>query len=140
MVRVLDRGSRGGADPPDCGVVAGGERVKLVVIESPFRGASEADRAVNVRYARAAMADCLNRGEAPLASHLLYPLVLCEDIPRERALGIAAGLAWARRAGLAVFYIDRGWSDGMKAAREFYEREGIAMEYRSIAGWPGGLG
>lgn len=111
--------------------------MRLVVIESPFRGASEADREINVRYARAAMADCINRGEAPLASHLLYPRILDEDVPRERALGIAAGLEWARRADLAVFYVDRGWSEGMKAAREFYDRNRIPMEYRSIAGWAG---
>lgn len=43
--------------------------MKLVVIESPYAGDVER----NLRYVRAAMRDCLLRGEAPFASHALYP-------------------------------------------------------------------
>lgn len=43
--------------------------MKLVVVESPYAGDVER----NLRYLRAAMADCLARGEAPFASHGLYP-------------------------------------------------------------------
>lgn len=39
-----------------------------VVVESPFAG----DIQKNIEYARKCMADCLKRGEAPFASHLLY--------------------------------------------------------------------
>ena len=42
------------------------ESMKLVVVESPYAG----DVETNVRYARAAIRDCLMRGEAPFASHL----------------------------------------------------------------------
>ena len=53
--------------------------MERVIIESPFAG--DVDR--NLRYARAAMRDCLLRGESPYASHLLYtqPGVLNDDIP-----------------------------------------------------------
>ena len=56
--------------------------MQRVIIESPYAGDVER----NVRYARAAMADCLKRGEAPFASHLLYTQegVLDDDIPGER--------------------------------------------------------
>lgn len=86
----------------------------LVILESPFAG----DVTANLAYARAAMRDSLLRGEAPIASHLLYtqPGVLDDNLPHERELGIAAGLAVADRA---VFYVDRGWSGGMLAARVF---------------------
>ena len=102
----------------------------LVILESPFAGDVEA----NVAYARAAMADCLRRGEAPIASHLLYtqPGVLDDDVPAERALGIEAGLAWGRVADAAVFYIDRGWSKGMLAALERHRSEGRPVEERSL--------
>ena len=65
--------------------------MRLVIVESPYAG----DVEENVRYARACLADCLARGEAPFASHLLYtqPGVLDDDVPGERALGIAAGFA-----------------------------------------------
>lgn len=43
--------------------------MRLVVVESPYAG----DVKRNEEYARRAMADCLARGEAPFASHLLWP-------------------------------------------------------------------
>lgn len=104
--------------------------MKLVIIESPYAGEIE----VNVAYARACMRDSLERGEAPIASHLLYtqPGVLLDEVPQERQWGIDAGLAWRRVAELAVFYTDRGWSKGMLAAKELYDREGFPYEVRSL--------
>lgn len=105
--------------------------MRLVIVESPYAGDVDA----NVAYARAAVRDSLNRGEAPLASHLLYtqPGILSDDVPEERQWGIDAGLAWRRVAESAAFYVDHGWSAGMLAARDLYERDGLAFEERSIA-------
>lgn len=86
----------------------------------------------NIEYARACLLDSVRRGEAPIASHLLYPQILDDGIPDERATGIECGLAWRAVAHLAVFYTDRGWSRGMLAAREVYEREGRTFVERSI--------
>lgn len=105
--------------------------MKLVIIESPYAGDVEA----NVAYARAATADSIREhGEAPIASHLLYtqPGVLDDSLPQERALGIAAGLAWRAVAQAAVFYVDRGWSKGMLAAKELYDTEDFPYSIRSI--------
>lgn len=104
--------------------------MKLVIMESPFAGAVQQ----NVHYARLCLRDCLLRGEAPIASHLLYTQenVLDDLIPSERALGIGAGLAWRAVAESAVFYVDRGWSSGMTAARELYDREGFPYEIREL--------
>lgn len=104
--------------------------MKLVIIESPYAGEVDA----NVAYARRALADSLRRGEAPIASHLLYTQagVLDDDKPEERALGIEAGLQWAARGDLTVFYVDRGWSRGMLAARDRCEVEGRPYEERLI--------
>ena len=106
--------------------------MKLVIIESPYAGEVEA----NVEYARRAMHDSLHRGEAPIASHLLYtqPGILDDLIPEERKLGIEAGLAWRRVAELRVFYGDRGWSTGMIAARDLYRTEKLPYEVRSLDG------
>lgn len=106
--------------------------MKLVIIESPYAGEVEA----NVAYARACMRDSLNRGEAPIASHLLYtqPGILRDDVPEEREWGINAGLAWRKVAQLTAFYIDRGWSNGMSAARWLYQDEGFPFEERSLGG------
>ena len=101
-----------------------------VVIESPFAGEVEE----NVKYARACMADSLKRGEAPIASHLLYTQkgILDDDIPEERELGIESGLLWAREADLAVFYIDRGFTAGMTQALHLYQDIGTKIEIRTL--------
>lgn len=105
--------------------------MKLVIIESPYAGNVES----NLTYARAAMRDSLDRGEAPFASHLLYtqPGILNDDNAEERLWGINAGFEWAAVADAAAFYVDRGWSKGMLEARAFYEREGFPFEERCLA-------
>jgi hypothetical protein len=107
--------------------------MRLVIVESPYAG--EIER--NIAYARAALADCLRRGEAPIASHLLYtqPGVLDDAVPEERALGIEAGLQWGRAADAAVFYIDIGWSPGMEAALARHKAEGRPWELRHVDDW-----
>lgn len=71
----------------------------------------------NARYLAAALRDCVLRGESPYASHglLTLPGVLRDDVPEERARGIAAGFAWREAAHASVFYVDLGWSSGMRA-------------------------
>lgn len=88
-------------------------------------------------YARAAMRDCLLRGEAPYASHLLYTQdgVLDDDTPDERALGIEAGLCWGAAASKTVVYIDLGISDGMAEGIQRAKREGRPIEQRTLPGW-----
>lgn len=107
----------------------------LVLIESPYAG----DIEQNLAYLRAAMRDCLLRGEAPFASHALYmqPGVLDDTLPYERTLGIHAGLEWGRLASKTVVYIDLGISRGMKYGIERAEQEGRPVERRSLPAWAG---
>ena len=49
---------------------------EFVIIESPFKGNTPAEEAENIAYAKEVMRDSLYRGEAPFASHLLYPQML----------------------------------------------------------------
>lgn len=102
----------------------------LVVVESPYAG--DIDR--NTRYARRAVRDSLERGEAPIASHLLYtqPGILKDNVLRERQWGIEAGLEWAEMATKHAFYVDYGISNGMNAALERCRRRGQEYEFRRI--------
>lgn len=102
--------------------------MKLVLLESPYAG----DRGRNVRYALRALRHSLDLDEAPIASHLLYTQVLDDSVREERALGMRAGLEWRRAAEGAVFYIDYGWSPGMRAAQRQYLFEGFPHELRQI--------
>ena len=104
--------------------------MKLVILESPYAG----DVQANIDYARRAVADSLSRGEAPIASHLLYtqPGILDDDDSQERELGISAGLAWGRVADASVFYIDRGVSRGMEEGMRRAREENRHVEVRRI--------
>lgn len=104
--------------------------MKRVVIESPYAG----DVQRNAMYAIAAVKDSLSRGEAPIASHLLFAEngIVDESDPNGRRLGIGAGLAWVPVADLMAFYIDYGESEGMREARLLAEELGIPTEFRKI--------
>ena len=84
--------------------------------------------------ARACVRDALTRGEAPFASHLLYtqPGILHDEVPAERAHGIAAALAWYRAADAAVVYTDRGISRGMEFGIAAAKAAGKPVEFRTL--------
>lgn len=117
--------------PMTTGVIQPASRgPRLVIIESPYAGNVE----TNLDYARQALHDSLIHGEAPLASHLLYTQVLNDKDEVERAAGIAAGLAWVRKADLHAFYTDRGWSKGMLIALTYSLTSGWKFEFRALHG------
>lgn len=101
----------------------------IVCIESPFKPAESEVKEYEGRYSRAellrqnlvyarlALLNSLLRGEAPLASHLLYTQVWSEK-PELRAGGIMAGIEVHHVCGLVALYTDLGVSTGMKAAED----------------------
>ena len=103
---------------------------RLVILESPYGG----NIADNVEYARKCVRDCLCRGEAPIASHLLYTQrgILKDDIIEERRLGINAGLAWLKVADASVVYVDLGVSAGMLEGIFMAQSRGVPIEFRRI--------
>lgn len=81
-----------------------------VIIESPFAGAF-----ANVKYSRECLRDCLDRGESPFASHLLFTQkgVLDDTIPDQRRRGIAAANEWLEVVDYIAVYMDLGVTRGM---------------------------
>jgi len=89
--------------------------MKIVIVESPLAG----DFKRNRRYALWCAYHCRARGEASYASHLYFTQFLDDKNPDDRIFGIEAGAAVALRAGdLFAFYLDLGWSPGMRAQNE----------------------
>lgn len=91
------------------------------------------DREENLVYARECVLDCLERGEAPVATHILYA-----NVPR-RSHGRAAAearLAWHDIADAVVFYIDRGWAPDMMHSYEYATALGRVVEIRSLGTAP----
>jgi hypothetical protein len=105
-------------------------KTRLVILESPYAGHIEA----NVAYARLCVRDSLGRGEAPIASHLLYTQdsILDDNNPEERQWGIDAGLAWRIKADATVVYVDRGISQGMIYGILKAQEDGNKVEYRKL--------
>jgi hypothetical protein len=111
--------------------------MRRVILESPYNGDTDG----NVTYARACVRDSLLRGEAPIASNLLYtqPVVLRDGVPSEREQGISASLAWGPVAEATVVYLDRGISPGMKLGIADAEGTGRLVEFRLLNGMPENL-
>src|SRR5262245_38945701 len=109
--------------------------MRRVVVESPFRGRTDAEALLNKEYLRQAMRDSFSRGEAPFASHRLYTDCLYDNIGYERQLGIEAGLVWGALADLTAVYEDLGISEGMQRGIDRAAREGRPIEHRSLFGW-----
>lgn len=108
--------------------------MRRVILESPYAGFSEGDIAVNVEYGRRCVRDALLRGDAPIASHLLYtqPGILRDDVPDERRHGINAGLVWLSVAEASVVYVDRGITPGMLQGIKRARALGRDVEFRSL--------
>lgn len=110
----------------------------LVMVESPFAPRPRPDESRadalerNLKYARQCLSDSLRRGEAPFASHLLYPQVLDDEHPDEREKGIKCGYAWLEEADLVAFYVDLGWSTGMLRAFKVARIYSKKTEIRSL--------
>ncbi len=110
------------------------DHLMLVLVESPLASSTIEGLIKNKKFARACLRDCLSRGEAPYASHLLYAQegILNDDIAEERALGIHAGLIWGKNAKKTVVYTDLGISSGMERGIQRAIKEGREIEYRTL--------
>ncbi len=108
--------------------------MRRVILESPFAADTKQGIRENMDYARRCIADSLSRGEAPIASHMLYtqPGVLNDDIPEERQKGIDAGLSWIEVADGSVVYCDRGISKGMWYGAKAATDADKPVEYRFL--------
>lgn len=115
----------------------------IVVIESPYRGATRQELARNIRYVRAALRDCLLRGEAPVASHALYSQqgVLSDRSNIERELGMSAGWRFLAAADRVAVYQDLGISPGMERGIQKALAMGLSVDWRNLPGfdWKGAV-
>jgi hypothetical protein len=111
-----------------------------IMIESPFAGKSATAVSLNQLYGRAALRDSLMRGEAPMASHMLYSqtFVLDDGIADERELGMLAGFSWLPLVERVAVYIDRGISQGMEEGIRRATVLGVPVEERSLPEWARG--
>jgi hypothetical protein len=109
-------------------------RRRPVLIETPY-----SDKGTEaIRYLACCLLDSIDRGEAPLASHALYPLALPEHVPGGREVGLACRDALAALTRYVVAYLDLGVTEGMcrSYCHETRMLRGRAKETWESGQWP----
>lgn len=111
------------------------EENRLCYICSPYRGDVER----NVEYAKELTRLALDAGYAPITPHLYLTRVLDESDPRQREIGMAAGLSMLKQCRYILIGSRYGISEGMlreiRAAIECglfelaREKNGLAVVY-----------
>ena len=97
----------------------------LTYIISPHAGDIESNVAYPIRCCRMA----IEQGCTPIAAHLLYPQILNDQDPGERALGMVLGIKILRHCA-DVWVCGSKISDGME--REFREAERLGIPIRYV--------
>lgn len=108
--------------------------MRTVVIESPWRAATEERAELHRRYLKACIDDCARLKESPYASHWMLGQTLDDMDERQREQGIVAGFMWARHADARIFFLDLGMSDGMHRALLHAAELRQVVEYRYLRG------
>ncbi len=110
---------------------------KVVLIETPYSGDIEG----NIAFCRKCMLDSWKKKEIPIATHLLWTNFHGDFVADDDKDNTVMGREWALQCGdmlrhkktdLVVFYIDKGWSSGMKHAMEQCLRRNIPREIRYL--------
>lgn len=104
-----------------------------VFIATPYRATDAATLLRNRKYALSCLLDSTERGEAPFASHLLYPQVLSDADPDLRDYGIRCGICFLEVCHVLAVYEDYGISEGMGLEIQAAQRAGIPIVFRSLA-------
>lgn len=110
---------------------------KPVIIDSSFKATDTSTNEEHRAYLERAIKDCILRLETPYASHKMLVDALDDNDPGQRRICMNAGLAMSsflvRTAGAKpVFYVDYGWTEGMRRAQVLYERLGVKCDLRTI--------
>lgn len=100
--------------------------MKKVYICSPYRAKSTAEINRNMEYAQALTKQALEVGLAPITPHLYMTQCLKEGKPKERATGLAAGLALLECCDYVIAGTRYGTSEGM--IREIKRADELGIE------------
>lgn len=106
------------------------KNLKRVYVISKFAGQKKKNAKAAVSYCRFV----ISQGKMPIASHLLYPQILDDENPEERALGMNFGLSLLRDCQEAWCFGSE-ISQGMAAELKECERLKIPVRYFKEEGY-----
>ena len=102
------------------------EKKKVAFISHPLKGDLEG----NTNKVKQICRSLINDGVIPLATHMLFPSFLDDNIPEERETGMKATLELLSRSDEVWVYGDR-ISEGMKREIELAKNLNIPVVYKS---------
>ena len=103
-----------------------------VYIESPFRHEDPEVQFLYIKYAGACAKSCIDAGENPFISHLLFTQFLDDNDPDDRILGMNLGFEWAKLCDKTIIFGDMGVSEGMIKGIAIAREEKRMIEFRTL--------
>lgn len=101
-----------------------------VIIETPYAGNIE----YNSEFTKACVRDSLiNHNENPQCLHLIYPKIINDEDTSERSLGLGRSFAIHKKANRKIYYLDRGFTEGMREGFVHAIDNGIPVEFRCLS-------
>ncbi|MCM1220866.1 MAG: hypothetical protein NC548_40910 [Lachnospiraceae bacterium] len=101
--------------------------MRTVYICSPYKAKESAELDRHIEYAQQLTRQAIEAGLAPITPHLYMTQCLNEDKPKERAAGMAAGLALLKICDFVIAGVRYGISEGMSREIQTADRLGIEV-------------
>lgn len=108
-----------------------GGAAMIIGIISPYSG----DVQRNTAFLRDIIRSILAEGHTPIAGHAIYPQVLDDTDPEQRAHGMAAGQHLLTACCEVRVYDQLGMSAGMRADLEFCGANNVPFKLARLDGW-----
>lgn len=99
--------------------------MQIAYICSPYRGMTERNR----KYAKLLTSLAIEKGYAPVTTHLYLPYVLDDEIETERQQALKIGQEILKACDLMIVGTRYGISDGMRAEIELAKTMGLKIRY-----------
>lgn len=100
--------------------------MKKAYICSPYRARNRKELNRNIEYAKSLTNKAVKAGLAPITPHLYLPLCLNDDNPKEREMGLSAGIELLKTCDYVIVGIHYGISEGM--SREIIAADAAGIE------------
>lgn len=103
---------------------------KLIYVCTPYRASTPEELAENIRLAKRVCKRVLSENYVPYAPHLFFPWFLDEDNPKDRKLGMDAGMKVLERCD-GLYVSGPRISEGM--AREIEKAASLGIPIKCVA-------
>lgn len=100
---------------------------KLIYIASPYGAPTAQKIQENLDFVKKAGHAVIQGGHTPVIVHLVYPAILNDDVPEERALGCLMDLQLLDHCDALVYYAHKGVSRGMDGEIRYALEHGVPV-------------